>query len=93
LEEAISEARQNDERRKAVGFDQAALDAAAKAGFGNGAFEDNEEEIPEIVEEFYSESGSVGEGEAAQPTATVQGKPSLKDKLDKKAATTTGDRP
>jgi len=53
LEEAIAEARQNDSRRKAGGYDQAALDVAGRDGFSNGAFEDSEEESPEIVEEFF----------------------------------------
>ncbi|WP_137910649.1 hydrolase or metal-binding protein [Ralstonia sp. 3PA37C10] len=84
LEEAIAEAREVDARRKASGFDQAALDAVAKAGFADGAFEDSEEEIPAIVEEFYSDS-EVGNQEPAN-TATT-----LKDKLDRKAAASAGD--
>jgi len=83
LEEAISEAREVDARRKASGFDQAALDAVAKAGFGEGAFEESEEEIPAIVEEFYSDSEAVGH----EPATT------LKDKLDRKAAASSGDAP
>jgi hypothetical protein len=85
LEEAITEARQNNERRKTVGYDQAALDNAASLGFANGAFEDSEEEMPEIVEEFYPESGAVVEGKAEQSAAAASGKLTLKDKLDKKA--------
>jgi hypothetical protein len=85
LEEAITEARQNDERRKAVGYDQPALDTAASLGFSNGAFEDCEEEMPEIVEEFYPENGGSGEGKAEQSAAAAPGKLTLKDKLDKKA--------
>lgn len=84
LEEAITEAREVDARRKASGFDQAALDAAARAGFGAGAFEDSEEEIPAIVEEFYSDESMAGP-ETGNPTAT------LKEKLDRKAAASSGD--
>lgn len=93
LEEAITEAKHNDERRKSVGYDQAALDASARKGFANGASEESEEEIPEIVEEFYSEteSGTVnGEG---QPTKEASNKPSLREKLDNKAASQHGDSP
>lgn len=54
LEGAIAEARQNDNRRKAGGYDQVALDATGSQEFSNGAFEDGEEDIPEIVEEFLS---------------------------------------
>jgi hypothetical protein len=88
LEEAITEARQNDERRKSVGFDQAALDAAASLGFANGAFEESEEEIPALLEEFYNDAedgANSGDGQATT-TTTIAAKPSLKDKLDKKAA-------
>lgn len=85
LEEAITEARQNDERRKAVGFDQSALDAAAAQGFANGAFEESEEEIPAILEEFYTDVEGGADGNAGQATGIPSAKPSLKDKLDKKA--------
>jgi hypothetical protein len=87
LEEAITEAKANDERRKAVGYDQAALDAAAVQGFANGAFEESDEELPEIVEEFYPEPGSESEqGQASpSPSPAVTTKATLRDKLDKKA--------
>lgn len=75
LEEAIAEAREIHGQRKAVGFDQAALDESARQGFANGAFEESEEEVPEIVEEFYPETG----GEEGT------GPGSLKDKLQEKA--------
>jgi len=97
LEEAIADARQNDSRRKAGGYDQVALDAAGSQGFSNGAFEDGEEDIPEIVEEFFSttagdsnEDGGTNGGTAALDT---KAKPSLKEKLDKKAAAITGESP
>lgn len=44
LEQALIEAKELDTRRRAAGFDQAALDAAARAGFANGAFEDSPDE-------------------------------------------------
>ncbi len=53
LEDAITEAKALDARRKEAGLDQVALDTAAQAGFGNAAFEFTEEEGPEILEEFY----------------------------------------
>jgi hypothetical protein len=87
LEEAIAEARKNDERRKAAGYDQAALDAAATQGFANGAFEESEEEIPAILEEFYSEAvdGDAASAELSPAIAATTAKPSLKEKLDHKA--------
>ncbi len=53
LEAALLAARQLDEERRAAGFDQAALDAAARQGLGNGAFEDGEEDNGAITEEFF----------------------------------------
>jgi hypothetical protein len=82
LEDAIVQARKLDARRRTAGFDQAALDAAARAGFGNGAFEDSIEEGAAIVEEFYPDDGSAG------PRASTAGgtSPTLRQKLDQRAA-------
>ncbi len=55
MAESIAKARTLSEERKSSGFDQAALDEAAKLGFENGAFEDSEEEGSAVVEEFYSD--------------------------------------
>jgi len=44
MEEALLQARELDEARQASGFDQVALDATARLGFANGAFEDSDEE-------------------------------------------------
>lgn len=55
LEQAITQARELDEQRQASGFDQAALDESARRGFANGAFEELEEDVPAVVEEFYAE--------------------------------------
>ncbi len=49
VEQAIEEARERDMRRKESGFDQAALDEAARQGFANGAFEELEEEVQDRV--------------------------------------------
>lgn len=61
LEEALAEARGLEQQRTAAGFNQAALDAVARQGFANGAFEESEEEGAEIVEEFFPEGGAVAE--------------------------------
>ena len=89
LEGAITEARQNDVRRKAVGYDQAALDAAGNLGFSNGAFEDAEEELSGIAEEFFPGSGDAdhsapGDKNAISMAATTTVKHRLIDKLSSK---------
>ena len=69
----------------AVGF---AADAAARTGFANGAFEDAEEEGEGLVEEFFSEgeaSPVTGSGSSAEGLPEPPARPSLRDKLDRKA--------
>lgn len=53
LDQAIGEARGLHVARREAGFDQPALDEAARRGFANGAFEDLAEDVPAVVEEFY----------------------------------------
>lgn len=79
LEAAIAEARAVDTQRQEAGFDQAALDEAARQGFGNASFEETEEELPAILEEFYPESLSSESGDSSP--ATRQEKPGLKERL------------
>jgi hypothetical protein len=59
LEQAIAQARELDEQRRASGFDQVALDEAAQKGLGNGAFEELEEDVPAVVEEFFPQTGAM----------------------------------
>ena len=80
LEQAVAEARRKDAERRESGFDQEALDEAARKGFANGAFEELEEDVPAVVEEFYPQD---------VPTGAVEGVPdvpatSLRDKLNGK---------
>lgn len=58
LVEAVQSAQAVYGQREAGGFDQFALDAAARAGFANGEFEESEEEGLAVVEEFYPAQGS-----------------------------------
>jgi hypothetical protein len=57
LEDAVSAARMEAIKAEQSGVSIKALELAARTGLGNGAFEDSEEEIPAIVEEFYPEVG------------------------------------
>ena len=95
LEDSIVQARELDARRKVAGFDQAALDAAARTGFSNGAFEDCIEDGSAVVEEFYPvpnrpEDGDGGNADATQtPGTSAEAAPAsrstLRDKLECKA--------
>ncbi|ARK40490.1 phage capsid protein [Burkholderia pseudomallei] len=80
LEQALIEAKDLDTRRRAAGFDQAALDATARLGFANGAFEDSPDERAAVVEEFYP---NAAEREDSEQSATMPS--TLREKLERKA--------
>ncbi len=88
MAEALVTANELDSRRQAAGFNQAALDEAARRGFGNGAFEDSEEDVSAIVEEFYPE-GEVPAAATATTSPINFTKASLAEKLDAQAARQT----
>ncbi|EMD9530797.1 hydrolase or metal-binding protein [Pseudomonas aeruginosa] len=54
MAEALQQAGELAAQRQAAGFDQGALDEAARRGFGNGAFEDSEEDSHAVIEEFFT---------------------------------------
>jgi hypothetical protein len=87
LEQALAEAKALHERRTAAGFDQAALDAAARAGFANGAFEDSPDERAAVAEEFYPEEvpGGSDSRTSTEVEARETTRPSLREKLDRRA--------
>ncbi|WP_120970426.1 MULTISPECIES: phage capsid protein [unclassified Comamonas] len=58
LNEAIVQAKEVSAQRQAAGFDQQALDEAARQGYANGSFEDSPEEAEVITEEFFPEAPS-----------------------------------
>lgn len=83
LEEALSEAKVKSEAEIEAGLDRGALEKAAAQGLANGVFEESAEEMPQLLEEFYPEAGSVEEGSAAE---SAEATASLSDKLNGKAA-------
>lgn len=85
MAEVLVTASELDSRRQAAGFNQAALDEAARRGFGNGAFEDSEEDVGAIVEEFFASPDQApdSQGDATSPTPN-----SLAGKLEVLAAQT-----
>lgn len=90
IEDAIVEAHQINEHRKECGYDQTALDDAARLGFGNAAFEFSEDEILDIVEEYFPETEGGSTEHVVVTASSVRSataiRPSLRDKLDRKAA-------
>jgi hypothetical protein len=77
--QAVAEAKATSEERRIAGYDQAALDAAAKACLANGAFEESGEEGGAVVEEFVPDV----ESSASPDTVSAS---TLSDKLQRKAA-------
>lgn len=74
LEEAILGAQVVARERKERGIDQAALDEAARAGFGLAAFDFDEDEGVQVVEEFLPETV----GDSATPPSTLRDKLALR---------------
>ena len=81
LEQAIAEARLKDEQRREAGFDQAALDEAARSGFANGAFEELEEDVPAVVEEFDPDAAEANAEARAGEDKPVSLRGRLQDKV------------
>ena len=73
LNAAIEQAHALAAERLASGFDQTALDGAARLGFANGSFEDAPDEVEQIVEEFYPEEA----GSAAEPSLAAANAPAF----------------
>ena len=53
LEAAVHQAREAAEHARQMGLDQAALDAAARAGYAQGVFAETGEEAADVLQEFY----------------------------------------
>jgi len=53
LQQAVAQAREKSQQVKEEGVDQAALDTAAAKGFGNALLEYDEDEMTQVIEEFY----------------------------------------
>jgi len=85
LAEAITQARRVDGVRQDSGFDQAALDEAARRGFANGAFEELDDDVPAVVEEFFPNQQEPPEKPSAAKATNLTGR--LEQKV---AAAATG---
>jgi hypothetical protein len=86
MAQALQAANELNTQRQAAGFDQVALDEAARRGFGNGAFEDSEEDSGAVIEEFFSRTDTASiktQSEAQQPNPS-----SLAGKLEELATQT-----
>jgi hypothetical protein len=74
LGEAIQSAQQIHSERLATGHDQQALDEMARVGFANGQFEETEDELPDVLEEFYPESTASSNEQPIVNTSSITNK-------------------
>ncbi|EJF69738.1 hypothetical protein A462_21519 [Pseudomonas sp. Ag1] len=86
MEDALIAAKQLEETRQAAGFDQSALDQAARQGFNNGAFEDSEEDTGAVVEELFPVIEDQPSRIKLKTPLAVPDKPSLAQKLESQAS-------
>lgn len=89
MEDALLEAKQVEETRKASGFDQTALDHAAQQGFKNGSFEESEDNGA-VAEEFFHTIGDELTNGEPQAQLAAPAKPSLAQKLESQALRHSG---
>lgn len=78
MDTTLYAARELESIRQATGYDQVALDNAARLGLGNGAFEDGAEDHDAIIDEFFPAPEPQKTGRDGSPSA----RPSLAKKLE-----------
>jgi len=81
LRQALEAGKAEVAARQEAGFDQQALDQAAREGFAAGAFEESAEEGIAVVQEFFPEGDSSAQTSPAANSA--QAKPTLGAKLQR----------
>ncbi|MBK1872638.1 hydrolase or metal-binding protein [Marinobacter sp. 1-3A] len=74
LQEAVAKAKEKAKQMKEEGVDQAALDAAAAKGFANAMFEYDEEEVTQVIDEFFASEKSYVVDEASSVNSKLQGR-------------------
>ncbi|MFZ5531268.1 MAG: hypothetical protein ACOY4U_09515 [Pseudomonadota bacterium] len=90
LADAVAQAKQQEAQQQQAGICQDALDAAARAGFGNGFSEESVEDTPALVEEFFTDDADahIEDASTSTPTGGLKGK--LGQKANGQAAPVTG---
>lgn len=81
-DDMLAQAKIMAEARQQAGFNQEALDQAARNGFENGAFEDGEDENEALVDEFFTGGAEIDD---VQPPDSRPGATLLTQKLEAKA--------
>lgn len=95
MAQALEQARGLQQERQGAGFDQVALDEAARQGYALGAFEESEEDGLGVLEEFYppdlDKSADTPPAAETTPSGPVpsQTRPTLASKLGQRVAQQT----
>lgn len=74
LEDTLTQAKTTELKRLEMGFDQSALDEAALTGLRNGHFEEDEETVSAVIEEFFpdpSSTATTNHPQSNQPTQSL----------------------
>ncbi|ATE58989.1 recombination directionality factor [Thauera sinica] len=92
LAEVVGVARQAAEQHAEQGVDAVRLEEAARGAMANGCFEESDDEVPDVLDEFYPERSGTDLDEPkpqapAVPTTPIR-RSSLTPRLPKSAATT-----
>ncbi len=85
-DDMLAQAKIMAEARQQAGFNQKALDQAARNGFENGAFEDGEDENEALMDEFFTAGNEVDD---VQPPDSRPGAALLTQKLETRVRTLT----
>jgi len=93
----MKQAREERQERIESGWDQAALDQAAREGFACGVFEESEEDGVGVLEEFYPDetgedlgSGPRTDDARDSSSAPTPGRRGLREKLEQKVGQSVG---
>jgi len=81
LATAVQAAREEAERQRQAGVDTEALEQMAQQLLQNGQFEDTDEEIPQLLEEFYPETDASQAGAEPVAAPTTPATPIRQSKL------------
>lgn len=81
LSDAIKEAHELQAQRLEMGFDQHALDETARHGFANAVFEDDDDDVQDIMEEFYPKPEAVPK--VSEPQTVIAKTGGLKGLVEK----------
>jgi hypothetical protein len=92
LAAAITQALSDWDLRETAGFNQTALDMAARAGLAHGAFEESIEDAGTVIEEFFPEDDPDERPPVSEEASRTRPKAALGDKLSRRLSAAGAER-